>query len=297
MAIYLGDSGQVELQRGAGGESYSTALGIDDVNVSQSRLSFSGLDVDSLLITGDRVHFERTDGGALQLLSGSTDTGIAKYVHVDEIGGLRLYDTFPDAVNGLKSKALKLVTPTEQQDLAISVEDLSWQCLAQVQSYSITTSRETVDLTNLGDDFRSNFAQGLISGQGSLDCLWDYRGSDSEYAQYLTQLVIRAKLGAEFRGRFFLKRPEAVPVSQGCEFGAPNTFVRWEADCIVTNVSMALSATDAIRSTIEFVTTGPFRLSVGVEPVFLSQDVADPLASDFVLEEETGKSLEIDWDN
>ena len=83
-------------------------------------------------------------------------------------------------------------------------------CPAQVTDYSITTNRETLDLTNLGDEFRRNYASGLINGQGECTALWDYEhygSEDVEYAQYLVQLVIRMKLGAAFDGHFYIKKP------------------------------------------------------------------------------------------
>lgn len=295
MSIYLGEAGHVELQRRSTNEGHLFTLEQSDVDLYSRRFSFEGLDDKTFLITGDRVHFERTDGKDLQLLDGVTGLkGVSKFVHIDTVGGLRLYDTFSDAVNGTKTASLKLVQPTEDQEITVDISDLEWRCLAHTQSYSLTTARETIDLTNLGDEFRRSYSNGLINGQGQCTCLWNYEGTDSEFAQYLAKLVLRLQLGAMFKGKFFLKKGEARPADSECGLGNPIESVWWEAHCIVTNVSMALSPGQVIQTTIEFVTSDAFTLKAGVLPGALEQDSPDPTADFYILEEETGAEIFLD---
>lgn len=297
MSIYLGEAGHIELRRRSTNEGHLFVLDQSDVDLGANRFSFEGLDDKTFLVTGDRVHFERTDGGALQLLDGVTGvTGVAKFIHIDTVGGLRLYDSFSDAINGIKSESLQLVLPTENQEITVDVTDEKWRCLAHTQSYSLTTERETIDLTNLGDEFRRSYSSGLINGQGQCTCLWDYEGTDSEFAQYLAKLVLRLQLGAMFEGKFFLKKGEARPVDSECALGNPIESVWWEAHCIVTNVSMSLSPGQVIQTTIEFVTSDAFTLKAGITPGSLEQDVPDPTADFYILEDETGNRIGLDED-
>ena len=55
----------------------------------------------------------------------------------------------------------------------------------------MTTSRDQVDLTSVGDEFKSQYEAGLISGQGTMNCIWEHSyetgdraneyGADSEF--------------------------------------------------------------------------------------------------------------------
>jgi hypothetical protein len=49
----------------------------------------------------------------------------------------------------------------------------------------------------------------------------------------------------------------------------------YEAECIVTNVSTSLEPTQVITSTINFVTTGQFRLLTGTPPYYLLEEAGD----------------------
>ena len=294
MAIYLGEAGHIELQRRSINDNYSFNLDAEDVDVDRSRFSFDGLDQDVFLITGDRARFQREDGQNIQLVDGVTDQGgVTRFVHVDSVGGLRLYETFNASLNGRRSEALVLVKPTEAQRLTVSLEDLQWRCLAQVQQYSLTTARETVDLTQLGDDFRRNYASGLVNGQGSCTCLWEYIGADNEYANYLAKLILRLNLGAAFNGKFYVKSADYSPQGVECDTnGERNQAIWWEALCIVTNVSMAFSAGEAIQTQIEFVTSDKFTLRSGLLPSYLRQENEGS-----VLEEELAKGILLDDDD
>ncbi len=293
MAIYLGDAGHIELQRRSINDTYTCALDPEDVDVDRYRFSFDGSGQHVFLITGDRVRFEREDGNNVQLLEGVTDqTGITKFVHIDSVGGVRLFDSFNTALEGSKDKAVRLAKPSEVQQITISLQEMEWRCLAQVRQYSLTTARETIDLTELGDDFRRNYASGLINGQGSCICLWDYTGKDDEYSNYLAKLILRLNLGAAFDGRFYIKKEEYSPITEECLAGEErNQAVWWEALCIVTNVSMSFTSADVIESQIDFVTTGPFALRSGILPAYLRQEDYG-----LVLEEELGRGILLDDD-
>ena len=60
--------------------------------------------------------------------------------------------------------------------------------------------------------------------------------------------------GADFFGRFYIHRSP--------EIGGDSVW--YEAECIVTNTSVAVQPGDIIRSNIQFVTTGRIQLDFGV---------------------------------
>ena len=98
MAIYLGEAGHIELRRREINNVFTSTLDREDVDLTLRRFSFDGIESESLLLTGDRVRFETAkpetgDQPLLVLLADVTDqTGITRYVHVDPLGGIRLYD-------------------------------------------------------------------------------------------------------------------------------------------------------------------------------------------------------------
>ena len=177
MAVYLGDKGRVVISRTQSRQSAMfTTLNVDDVAVERRRLSIDGAAFQ--LITGDRVRFKTQDGSDLQFVLSldTADDDIIRFVHVDAMGGIRLYDTFSEAIKGGKALAIELDAPTSAQEITVKVmgEPSQERCVANVRNFSITTSRENIDTTCLNQDFRNNYENGLIAGQGTLNCLWSY---------------------------------------------------------------------------------------------------------------------------
>jgi len=295
MAIYLGDSGYVELKREGLNTRLTSTLDPDDVNVARRRFSF---DFDpEAIITGDELEIVTQDGSILELVAGHAFPDGRWYCNVDPAGGVRLYSGFAAALNGEEADALPLVVPSRSIPIFAVTRNSLYRCIAQVTDYSMTTSRETVDLTSLGEEFRTSFTSGLISGQGQLNCLWDYEasicgdegGPTAERPQYLSQLVMRTQQGASFQGRFFIKGPGRTAISGGNADGA-NDALWWEARCIVTNVALAFSATEPVRSSIDFVTTGPVHLRSGEIPSYLLKEDSGSLL------QESGERIQLEDD-
>ena len=72
-----------------------------------------------------------------------------------------------------------MATPISQQVTIEVVNGDDDRCLAEVTSYQITTSRETIDSTHLGAHYRKQYEAGLIQGQGQIECLWRQPGSSA----------------------------------------------------------------------------------------------------------------------
>ena len=219
---------------------------------------------------GDHLEIETTSGDDINWIDHpDVDDSFTRYIHVDAAGGIRLYDSFSEAIAGDPSKAVALKAPSASQEASFRVVDgTDNRCLASVTSYQITTTRETVDATNLGAHYRRQYESGLIEGQGQIDCFWEKPGdcacSDgddpSEFSSYLANLCLRLVHGAAFHGLFYVYADDS-----GLERS-----VWYESEtCIVTNVAVTVSAEKLVTTTIDFVTSGPIALREGYIPSFV----------------------------
>ena len=265
MGIYLGESGHVELLRESLNVPLHSDLDPSDVNVIRKRFSFDF--PHGALITGDRIEIRTRDGNNLELVAGHEFPDWDGYIGVDDAGGVALYETFSQALQNNKNTALALIEPSYSQPISVRNTQIRYRCVAQITEYQITTTRETVDISTLGDEFRAQYAGGLISGQGTLNCLWEYKGSCEdnngerlEYPHYLAQLCIRTVQGASFQGRFYL------------DTSNPDSYLWYEARCIVTNVAMSFAPAVPVTCNIQFVTSGPVALHMGMPPAYLLQE-------------------------
>jgi hypothetical protein len=274
--IYLGDSGKVELRRYANDAPLTGVLVPEDVNANRRRFSVT-FDT-SALITGDQLKIERTDGGDLELVQGHAYPDGQWFCHVDATGGVRLFDNFDDAINGEEGQALLLVAPSTEQEISVEVINRLYRCLGNITEWQLTTNRDAVDLTGLGEEHRRFYTSGLMSGQGSLQCFWNHEqtlcdgtGSESiELPHYLAQLVLRCQLGAGFLGHFYIKTGEQG--FAGVRGAASDTYIWWECEAVVTNVGMVFSPGRPVQTSIEFITTGPVNLRMGTPPSYLLQE-------------------------
>lgn len=269
MTVYLGDHGVVELKRASSAPIHATVKP-GDVSLERRRFSFKD-DVRGELITGDQVDILNQEKAPLQFIKGHRKRDWRGFVYVDIMGGLRLYSTFDAAVRGDADAAVELAEPSQAQNILIQTRNSRYEHLAQVKSFEFTTERETVDTTVLSDQFRKRYEAGLISGQGRLECFWDHKHelcdphscAGAELPVYLAQLCIRLTQGADFFGRFF------IYTSGGADPRDSDNAVWYEAECIVTNVSITVSPTEIIESSIDFVTTGTIKLLIGHPPSYL----------------------------
>jgi len=274
MTVFLGESGGVEIRRFTEGDDPISGVLIPEmVHTEINRFAHPFDTVQgprntgelSPFITGDRVQIRRPDKQPLVLFADITDEYLVEFfVHVDPVGNIAAYPNFEDAVNNRKSARYRVVEPTENQAVEVIPASGPPTCLANVVSYEFTTERETVDCTSLGTEFRENYTRGLISGQGQLECLWDYKyaqacsseatGYTTDIVQYLLELSQRVVYGADFVGTFYLHRSE----------NRQDPSIWQEAQCIVTGATFEVRPSAVIRSTIRFVTTGPFKFGVGL---------------------------------
>ena len=273
MAIYFGSTGFIELKRDALNSQIGTSLDPADVNTTKKR--FSVENINGSLITGDQVEIETVDGNNLELLSGHSFPDLRKYIHIDDMGGIRLYNTFASALAGETTDALTLTTPSSTKNILISTRNTRFRPLAKITEFEITTTRDTVDVTNLGEEFRRQYENGLISGQGTIQTIWQHRNfqndtanfASPEFPVYLSQLLVRMQQGADFEGRFYVYHDPTQTINS----------VWYQSMCVVTNVAVNVPASGLVEARIEFITNGEIRLHNGVPPSFLLLESSDKI--------------------
>ena len=271
MSIYFGSTGFIELKRDALNSDISTSLDPADVNTTKKRFSVDK--ADGSLITGDQIEIETTDGSNLELLSGHSFPDLRKYIHIDDMGGIKLYNTFASALAGEVTDALTLTAPSSTKNILIRTRNTRFRPLAKITEFEITTTRDTVDITNLGEEFRKQYENGLISGQGTIQTIWQHRNfqndtpdlASPEFPVYLSQLLVRMQQGADFEGRFYVYHDPSQSTNS----------VWYQSMCVVTNVAINVPVSGVIEARIEFITNGLIKLHNGVPPSFLLLESSD----------------------
>lgn len=264
MGIYLGSVGNIELIRKSLEGSKYSVVNPSDVNALRDRFSF---DFDEgYLINGDLIEIATTDGTDLDFVDatgwsvGSVQTSGNWYVFIDEIGGIRLYNNFNDSLEGSTAGQVALNAIDRDIPIKVTIVENTPRLLASVSEYEINTSREAIDFTALGDEYRQQYSS-LITGSGRLTAQWDYvNNANQESVQYLMQLVVRTEIGSSFHGKFYIKSENTQ--SAAGSFGASqlNDELWWEFDALITNSATSFTPGDIIVSTIDFVATGAIRL-------------------------------------
>jgi hypothetical protein len=262
MTFFLGSQGNVRLRRGTEvvlgrlQESVNT----DDISTVLNRVGTK--DGIENLFTGDKVDFETSDPRNLLFIpasnwsSGTIQDTYSTFVNVNAVGGLRLYRTFADAVNNNRENEIVLQAFTgDPIDLTITVRDVGSNMLGDVTNYEFNASREQVDVTSLSDKFKSQYNAGLISGSGRVECVFNNKTDGSrETSLLMLQLIQIVDLGCAFDLFLYLVDKEINPAEES---------VFYYLSAVVTNAGVTVDLDDAIRCTLDFVTTGELRLVVG----------------------------------
>ena len=277
MSVYLGTTGEIELQRQFdGGELQSTILS-SDVNVTAKRFSFDF--EHGQLISGDQVQITSTDGTALDFIDSYTSTSVTKFIHVDELDGIRLYNSFADAINGGTANAIALASPGNALPIRVKVENSDYKILAQVNNFELNTERETVDTTTLSDEFRSRIST-LMSGSGRISCFWEYTGDAiNELPNYLVELSLRTRVGSQFKARFYIK---TAGNSGAGGIDTRDDEIYYEFSGVLTACAVQFNPTETVQIQADFISTGPIQLraNFAVGSKLLQEDLDEILLED-----------------
>lgn len=292
MAVYLGTFGRVTLLRKSDQGALESVINPSDVNTARKRFSF---DFDpGYLITGDQVEITSTNGATLAWVStagwaNSTKQANGKwFVNVDELGGIRLYSSFANAVNGSSATAIALDSIAADIPIRVVIANTQRRILGAITSYELSTQREAVDVTALSDQFRSQWSS-LMSGSGRISCQWDYKdccgNGEYETAQYLLQLAVRTEVGSEFSADLYLKTDDYNP--SGVLTQADDQ-IWYEINGVITGSAVQFAPGSIVEMTADFITTGPIRLRVKTDS---TTKVLQENADDILLDQDAAASL------
>lgn len=272
MAVYLGNFGRIALKRKSDGSALESVINPSDVNVTRKRFSF---DFDhGFLVSGDQIEITSTNDEVLAWIDGTgwadgTKQSNGKwFVNVDDVGGVRLYASFANAVNGGSANAIALDTVTTNIPIRVDIANNKGRILGAITGYELSTQREAVDVTALSDQFRSQWSS-LMSGSGRISCQWDYRdlfgNGEYETAQYLLQLALRTEVGSEFGAELYLKTDGYSPDGA---IGTSDDRIWYEVNGVITASVVQFAPGTIVEMTAEFITTGPLRLKVSTNALY-----------------------------
>ena len=282
MTVFVGNSGVVKLRRSTPSTAFTSTVDPSDVNASKKRFSFDF--PQEMLLTGDLLQIKSTNGANLAFIDASGWDGGSQlpdgnwYINVDELGGIYLYDTFANALNGQSTGRVTLAAISTAIPIEVKSVQADYNILGLVRSFELNNDREVVDITALGDEFRKNESS-LISGSGSIECQFHYDPDiagltvDSDVPSYLHELILRQKLGAEFDAELHI-------VQKGKNLDATEDQFYFEFKGIVTNAAIGLGTGQLTVSNFNFVTTGAITPKLGVG-----------LTTNYVLKEDTDRIL------
>lgn len=252
MSIYLGNAGNIELTRDSGDVIAGT---IKVANVDADKDMFSFDFSFGAFVTGDFVEF--SSASTLSFISGYAYTKGNWFVNVDQLGGLRLYPTYSDAVAGTSNNRVALAVPGAAVAVSCKILNSVPRILANIIRFELSTDREAVDTSSLGDEFRNQYST-LITGSGSIDCQFDYAtAGETEIAVYLHNLLLRQQFGSDFKANLYI-----LTEGQAQGANASNDSVWYEIQGVMTNAAIQCTAGDIIESKFTFVTTGEIKLRV-----------------------------------
>lgn len=273
MSVYIGNFGEVELKREFSNSDLQSTVNASDVNVTDKRFSF---DFEyGQLLTGDQVQITSTDGTALDFIDSYTDTSVNKFIHVDDLGGVRLYDSFANAVNGGATNATALASPANDLPIRVELQNTSYRVLGRVQSYELNTQRETVDVTVLSDEFRNRIST-IMSGSGRMSLEWEYTGDTAkELPHYLLELLLRTRVGSAFSARFYVKTSGYNP---GGYTNASDDSIWYDLSGVLTACAISFASGVKVQVTADFITTGKIEIRMDLDPAdTLVQENSDEL--------------------
>lgn len=289
MTFFLGHYGKIKLKRKSV-QVFETEVSSADINTVLNRFSFDR-SIENIL-TGDQLIISTTDPRGLDFLpasswpdgNGATLDSFVAYCNINAIGGIRLFPTYAAAINNNRAQEYPLEAFTGaalpiQIQMAGSVE----RVLGDVTGFTFNTDREALDTTTMSDRFKKLYSAGLISGSGSIDCLFNTQNSGLvENSLLMLQLINRTDIGSEFSCFLQLIENDVYSGTQD---------VYYEFDAMVSRTGIEVRPDQAISCVIDFVTTGEIRLLLGEPSGYILKEDDDRLqlqqSLDFLLTEVT----------
>jgi hypothetical protein len=207
------------------------------------------------------------------------------YANINAAGGIRLFPTFNDAVNNERVNEYALAEfYGEPIEVTIGIRDTKYNTLGSVTSFEINTDRAAMETTSLSDKFKQQYSAGLLSGNGSIECLFSYESvANQEVPLFLLQVINRLDVGSEFGALLSISSVEESPGFR--------QEVYYDIKAVVTRAGVTVAADALVACSIDFVTTGEFKLRVGIPPEYILKEDNDAIyleqGLDYLLKEVT----------
>jgi hypothetical protein len=289
MTFFLGHHGKIKLSRKSR-LSIETLIAPADINTTLNRFSFD--EAGDNIYTGDQIVITTEDPRKLDFIQAAswadgdnvTQKEFVAFCNVNSIGGIRLFESFEAAINNDRAHEYALQEFTGGGlPTTIRLYGSNERLLGDVSGYNFSTDRESLDTTVMSDKFKSLYSAGVISGSGSIDCLFNTTNSGlSENSLLMLQLIMRTDIGSDFKCYLQLNESTA---------GDATPSVYYEFDAMVVKAGIEVRADQIITCAIDFVTTGEIRLVVGQPSGYILKEDNDRIrlqsSLDFLLTEVT----------
>jgi hypothetical protein len=194
---------------------------------------------------------------------------IRAYGNINAVGGVRLFEDFSDAINNERANEYELAGfYGEPIQIEIGVRDTRYNTLGSVTSFEINTDRAAMETTSLSDKFKQQYSAGLLSGNGSIECLFSYETiGEQDIPLFLLQVINRLDVGSAFKALLSISS-----VDESISFRQE---VYYDIEAVVTRAGVTVNSDALVACSIDFVTTGDFKLRVGVPPEYILKEDAD----------------------
>jgi hypothetical protein len=302
MTVFVGHYGEIELRRIGSSNTLDLNISTSDLSFGRKRFTLGteqGQDIPfGTITTGDRIKISTSDARGLPFRfyknaantvyiddPGAGVLPLEFYANVDTMGAIRMYRNFADAIAnpGARYLAVPLEKASSSPSWQVKVNLLpgSYNTLGQVEGFQISTDRETVDTTALGNKYK-DFSSSSISGSGSVDCLFSFKNvSGQEIPLALSQLIQKIEIGSKFAGKFYILKP-GLPQPPGY---TENEGVYYEVNGILTKSALTLRADELVECSFDFITSGEFNLRAGSAPIKLLTENDVSISEEATLDE------------
>jgi hypothetical protein len=310
VTVFAGHYGSIELKRLGGPFTLDLEIRAQDISAGRKRFSLSTKEGQDLpwatITTGDRIRISTQDSRGLPFRfyrnvsntsfvdnPGASVGPLEFFANVDTMGAIRMYRTFADAIANSNQRylAIPLEKPAGSAPWPVTVNLLPgvFNTLGRVESFTLSTDRENVDITSLGDRYRGVSAS-AISGSGSVDCLFEFKNvTGQEIPAALADLIQKVEIGSQFEGKFYLLAPSIRP-PKGYEM---SEIAYYQVRAMITRSALTVQADAIVECSFDFVTTGQFEFRTGDAPVDIATEAGISIGSEATLES-LGTLLELD---
>lgn len=271
MTFFAGHTGTIRLRRNTQATAFTSAIEPDDVNTILNRVGFDG-SMENVL-TGDRLAIRTEDSRGLAFLPDSAwavnarQKATALFVNVNLAGGVRFFKEFEAALNNDRTKEIFLSSfAGAPLPIEVTIEDTDFNTLGGVTGFTLQTERDAIETTTLNDKFKQQYSAGLISGSGSIDCLFRYHGLDTgrkELPLLMLQIIQRVEIGSAFETELFLTDENV--------YGS-DLDVYYKLQAVITRAGVEVKSDGIISCSIDFLSTGEMKLLVGIAPGYVLQE-------------------------